>query len=182
MAINTSFKVAIKIMIAYAMLFIFSGCSLIDSYKQLEQVSKTIKESKERGVFITNYKIKDLKVFGLKDSLPFENVWEEKSWHLTMGINKNVIHNMHDSSANKIIFKLAENNQIVTNDNYRRGLWFLQLDSTRIPCSILNGMICIDLPVIFENKELLVTMYKSSLSTDFKNSLTQICHFGLSKN
>lgn len=182
MAINTSFKVAIKIMIAYAMLFYFSGCSLMDSYKQPEQVSKSIKESKERGVFITNYKIKDLRVFGIKDSLPFENVWEEKSWHTTLEINKNEILHMHDSSANKIIFKLAESNQIVTNENYNRGLWFLQLDSAKIPCSILNGMICIDLPVILENKELMVSMYKSYFPKDIKDSLSQICHFVLSKN
>ena len=162
------------------MLFAFlSSCN--SDFKEAVQVSLNVQEAKEKNVFVSQYKIQNIKILESNYNFPIENIWEEKPWHLALDKKGNETFAIDDSSAHNLVFQWNSKDSFLTENNFTNGKWVLRLDNTEILCGSTRGMIILNLTdnIIKDNATL--TIYKLNETHNYKTNLDTIIKFDISR-
>lgn len=166
--------------IYFSVLFaLISSCN--SDFKEAAQVSLNVQEAKEKGVFVSQYKIQNINIVEREYNFPIENIWEEKSWHLALGKHGNEDYLINDSSSHHLVFQLNRNDSFITESNFVNGKWTLRMDNKDIFCGSARGMININLTEKNANDIISFTIYKLNETNNYKTNLDTLIKFEIAR-
>ncbi|MEO6455296.1 MAG: hypothetical protein ABIN97_14545 [Ginsengibacter sp.] len=142
------------------------------------QISKTIKESKENNVFLSEYKIEDVKKYNKDFVFPIKMVWAEKKWSKSLDSSENEIMKIDTASPPTLIFLLNENDSL--NENNYLSKWVLS-DADSSSGGVMGGVINLELKENIIPDSYKLTIYRLGSPYDYKNNLEGIADFILKR-
>ncbi len=167
-----------KICLLLIIIFIAYSCNLKNKdFKNPIQVSKSIKESKEKKVFLNKFIISHLKRYNHSFKFPIKNIWLEKHWHLELDSTKKEIIVIDEEFPKNIVFSLKNIDSFFSSDNNTEGKWVIWLGEKEIPSSSIDGMIIIPVSNVLLNDSTTITIYKQKTPNDFKREIEKLFSF-----
>ena len=167
-------------MIKYLLLFSFFcvtifllGCNSNIDFKETQQFSKNIAESKLNKVFIAEYDILEIKKYDLKIQFPIEQLWSEHLLFLVLDSNGRTSYRI-DSTKSDIVFKLNPNSVIKESEFLKK--WIIWDNDSSSFASIKKAIAL--LPKKLEVPDtLFFTISFLDTPYDFKNNLRRVASF-----
>lgn len=149
------------------------GCNSNIDFKETQQFSKNISESKMNKVFISEYDIREIKNYDPKIKFPIEQLWSEYLLFLTLDSNGRNIYRI-DSTKSDIVFKLNANGSIKESEFLKK--WIIWDTDSSSFASIKHTIAL--LPKKLEVSDTLYfTIYFLDTPYDFKNNLKKLASF-----
>jgi hypothetical protein len=166
------------VLICFLLIVVFEKCDSKLDFNYGTQVSKTIKASKENNVFLSEYKIENVKKYYKDFIFPIEVVWAEKKWSMSLDSSGNEIIQINTASPPTLIFLLNKNDSL--NESNYLNKWILS-DTDTSAAGITGGVINLRLKenIIPDNYQL--TIYRLGSPYDYKNNLERVADFILKR-
>lgn len=164
-----------KILSLSTLIILIASCNI--DFKESVQVSLNIQEAKDKKVFVSEYKLENIQQLDNNYNFPISSVWEEKYWQLVLDEKENITYKISESSSHNLVFKLNNNDTLLSEPNFIKGKWIIFMDNKDNPIGSTRGMINIDLLGKSINDTTLCTIFKQNIQYNIKSNLTPLFKF-----
>ena len=155
------------------------------SYKKTRKVSKSIQESKKNGVFIREYQITDIEVFDTPYQFPFDQVWKEMYWHSELGKKRKEVIVIDSTFSHTLVFMMKKDISFCSRDSVEE-MWIMWSNVTRMGVSGFGTTETMYMTISQEYEDSTklssFTIYKQKSKYDYKNDLTPLFKFNLTRD
>ena len=167
-------KKIIGIFICFFCLMIFQKCNPKIDFNYGTQVSLTIDESKKGNVFLSQYKIENIKLYSKAINFPVKEVWAEKNWNMTLDSAGKEVRVINTSSPANLVFLLNKNDSL-NEDTYLKKWMLSDVDTSS--SAITKGRIYMPLSGLVAPDSLELIIYKLSTPYNYKEKLERVADF-----
>lgn len=122
----------------FLFVFVLFLCSCYNDAYEPQQVSLNIEESKAKKVFVTEYKVKNIKMLSPDVKNLIDRVWIEKYWQLRKDMDGNEVPDICDTCVYCIVYSL-NNDKRYNGDNFIKDWTFFGSDTIDVVSSV-RGM------------------------------------------
>jgi hypothetical protein len=114
--------------------------SRIEDFYPQDQVSSTLNESKEKKVFIAEYKICNIRMYDSSIKFSIEQMWLEKTWDIALDKNRKIIYEINKVSPPQLVFTLYHDT-LFNEDNFLKKWEISNNDSALLFIGVTNRKI-----------------------------------------